>query len=75
VGPRASLSFYKREEFWKVVVIIIVVESFLKSQSRAAVVKARKYFGNPEKRERPPLEAVTRGQMKTQQPEKTKCVP
>jgi hypothetical protein len=35
------------------------------------VTEARGQFENPEKWERPPLEAVTRGLVKTQQAEKT----
>jgi hypothetical protein len=39
------------------------------------VAEARGQFGNPEEGERPPLEAVTRRLVKTQQTEKTYCVP
>jgi hypothetical protein len=35
------------------------------------VAEARGQFGNPEEEERPPLEAVTRKLVKTQQAEKT----
>jgi hypothetical protein len=41
------------------------------SQSRVGVAEARGQFGNPEEVERPPLEAVTRGLVKTQKAEKT----
>jgi hypothetical protein len=41
---------------------------------RTAVGVARGHFGNTEERERPPLETVTRGLVKTQLNEKTKCV-
>jgi hypothetical protein len=38
--------------------------------ARVAVVEARGQLGNPEKGKRPPLEAVTRRQVKTKQAEK-----
>jgi hypothetical protein len=38
---------------------------------RIAVAEAREQFGNPDKGELPPLEAVTRGLVKTQLTEKT----
>jgi hypothetical protein len=41
------------------------------SQSRVAVAEARGQFGSPEEVERPLLEAVTIGLVKTQQAEKT----
>jgi hypothetical protein len=45
------------------------------SQSRVAVAEARRQVGNPEERERPPLEAITRRLAKTQQTENTEvCV-
>jgi hypothetical protein len=45
------------------------------SQLTISVTAAREQFGNPEQRERPPFEAVTRGVEKTQLTEKKCCVP
>jgi hypothetical protein len=39
-----------------------------------AVAEERGQFGNPEEGERPPLEAVTRGLVKTRLTKKIKCV-
>jgi hypothetical protein len=41
------------------------------SSCEKLVAEARGQFGNPEERERPPLDAVTRRLVKTQQAEKT----
>jgi hypothetical protein len=42
--------------------------------SLVTVTKGRGWFGNPEEGKRPPLEAVTRGLVKRQQTENTKCM-
>jgi hypothetical protein len=45
------------------------------SQARVAVAEARGRFWNPEEGERPPLEAVSRRLVNTQQPEEVKvCI-
>jgi hypothetical protein len=40
-----------------------------------AVAEVQGYFGNPEEKELPLLEAATNGLVKTRRTEKTKCLP
>jgi hypothetical protein len=49
---------------------ILSVDSLLVNQLRTAVFEAGGRFGNLEEEKRPPLEAVTRRLVKTQQTEK-----
>jgi hypothetical protein len=57
---------------WELVESNDLVGSVLVSRCcEKLVAEARGQFGNPEKRERPPLEAVTRRLVKPQQIEKT----
>jgi hypothetical protein len=43
-------------------------------ESRVAIVVARGQFGNPDEGEHPLFETCTRGLVKRQQTEKTRCV-